>query len=72
MKNSTNMLTMTSTIKPNKRTRRPAVPRYNFQIKRFDDPLFGISIRATAEENIEHLALKRLGYFVVSEAEVEK
>ena len=41
-----------------------------YQIKRIDDPLFGISLHVEGEEDPETVALEQLGYFVVPELNV--
>ncbi len=44
-----------------------------YQIKRFDDALFKmeISVNNNENNNLESLALERLGYFIVPEIEFE-
>jgi hypothetical protein len=45
---------------------------YKYQIKRFDDPEFKLTlVMSTTEENPEAVALEQLGYFVIPEVPIE-
>ena len=44
---------------------------YKFQIKKFDDPEFKITLTAKENEDLDTIALEHLGYFVVPAADAE-
>ena len=67
MKNPTPQLPLFSDLNVNS-----SKPEYKYQIKRFDDPNFRLTlVMSNAEENPEAVALERLGYFVIPEAPFE-
>lgn len=44
--------------------------QYKYQIKKIDDPSFGISLTLSDEDDADVVALEHLGYFVVSESNI--